>query len=605
MFKRNLFYIGVIILLTIFMVNCGEDDKSPITNNTIPYNPSVSGTGSISISIAWPSKSKELTTSVIHPDVTEIEIIITGIGLTEPRIEKILQGESIKTITGIPLGNKQVELKGKNAIGNVLSHRITNVTILLDTSVPINAYLGATIFNTGFYPSNIPISLGDTLYWINNDTVAHTVSADNTTFDSGNINPGEVWAYQFNSEGTFNYHCENTGIIGTIVVGPPLTNTPVPVATFTPLPTPTNQPSPNINSIINSFVREGDWITVSGYGFGDSQGIGTVKINNIDSNIVNWTNTAIGCIVPNGAFVGNGNPVSFEVYTSAGQLLTYDSFFVTKDVGFFLEFPAANPVAFFPVRVCFDDTKNNMYVLGSIPPQPPSVDRTEIRKYTYPGGSLGPSLIINRRFYDMTYCNSNNRVYILITDGEYNIYSYDSILSNSFSFPIITWQESNLKWNPVYNEITTVPYNQFYKYSTLGNFNGSFPLNISAYQPGGMDFDDDGNIYLSLWHSSTFKYYVSKYNYSGELVYTEEVLSEGDLVIDNQNDLLFITGGQPSYYTIDVYSLKSGKPVFIGFIIVTAYDSPTTGALTVIPGNIFYPIWVGNPVELGIRNYKY
>jgi len=47
--------------------------------------------------------------------------------------------------------------------------------------------------NISFSPRMITISPGTTVVWVNQDPVAHTVTADDGSFDSGLIQPGGMY----------------------------------------------------------------------------------------------------------------------------------------------------------------------------------------------------------------------------------------------------------------------------------------------------------------------------------------------------------------------------------------------------------------------------
>jgi plastocyanin len=78
--------------------------------------------------------------------------------------------------------------------------------------------------NTSFNPKQITVKAGTTVVWTNKDTMAHTVTADNNSFDSGNLNPGDTFKFTFTKAGTFPYHCKyhggpnGQGMSGTIIV---------------------------------------------------------------------------------------------------------------------------------------------------------------------------------------------------------------------------------------------------------------------------------------------------------------------------------------------------------------------------------------------------
>jgi plastocyanin len=64
-----------------------------------------------------------------------------------------------------------------------------------------------SVKNMAFSPASLSVAPGTTVTWVNNDGVAHTVTADDGTFDSGSIAPGNSFTHTFSSAGTVNYHC--------------------------------------------------------------------------------------------------------------------------------------------------------------------------------------------------------------------------------------------------------------------------------------------------------------------------------------------------------------------------------------------------------------
>jgi plastocyanin len=59
----------------------------------------------------------------------------------------------------------------------------------------------------GFRPPDLVIEVGTTVIWRNNGKNVHTVSADDKSFDSGDIAPGATWRRTFDAPGAFAYHC--------------------------------------------------------------------------------------------------------------------------------------------------------------------------------------------------------------------------------------------------------------------------------------------------------------------------------------------------------------------------------------------------------------
>jgi plastocyanin len=79
------------------------------------------------------------------------------------------------------------------------------------TLVPIAAF--------AFDPASVTVHVGTTVTWTNNDTVPHTVTATDGSFNSGNLNPGESFSFTFDGAGTFDYICNyHPNMTGTIVV---------------------------------------------------------------------------------------------------------------------------------------------------------------------------------------------------------------------------------------------------------------------------------------------------------------------------------------------------------------------------------------------------
>ena len=75
----------------------------------------------------------------------------------------------------------------------------------------------------GFGPTRVEIASGDSIRWINVDTVNHQVVSDNGLFASSILRPGQTYTRAFNQGGTFRYHDGlKPAERGTVVVkGPP------------------------------------------------------------------------------------------------------------------------------------------------------------------------------------------------------------------------------------------------------------------------------------------------------------------------------------------------------------------------------------------------
>lgn len=58
-----------------------------------------------------------------------------------------------------------------------------------------------------FQPAELAVQPGETVEFKNEDIVAHTVTADDGSFDSGLIQPGRSWKMTVQKAGTIAYHC--------------------------------------------------------------------------------------------------------------------------------------------------------------------------------------------------------------------------------------------------------------------------------------------------------------------------------------------------------------------------------------------------------------
>jgi plastocyanin len=58
-----------------------------------------------------------------------------------------------------------------------------------------------------FTPAHVEIAQGTTVEWTNRDQVAHTVTADDGSWDSGVLEPGATWRHTFDRAGAYPFHC--------------------------------------------------------------------------------------------------------------------------------------------------------------------------------------------------------------------------------------------------------------------------------------------------------------------------------------------------------------------------------------------------------------
>lgn len=86
-------------------------------------------------------------------------------------------------------------------------------------STPPPVSNSVSIANMAFSPATLTVTAGTTVTWTNSDGMAHTVTADNSSFDSGNMAMGAKYSKVFSTPGTYAYHCIiHPEMKGTVIV---------------------------------------------------------------------------------------------------------------------------------------------------------------------------------------------------------------------------------------------------------------------------------------------------------------------------------------------------------------------------------------------------
>jgi len=83
------------------------------------------------------------------------------------------------------------------------------------------ATTSVAIADMAYSPATITVKKGATVTWKNQDAVAHTVTADDSSLsmDSGSVAQGGTFKFTFSQAGTFKYHCTfHSNMHGTVIV---------------------------------------------------------------------------------------------------------------------------------------------------------------------------------------------------------------------------------------------------------------------------------------------------------------------------------------------------------------------------------------------------
>lgn len=110
----------------------------------------------------------------------------------------------VLTMSGI--GTKQVQQAADN-----VTEQVQDVQAQEEETVSIK--------NSTYSPETLTVKVGTTVTFTNNDSILHTATADDDSFDTGLLAKGESSSITFSKAGTVTYHCtQHPQMSGTIVV---------------------------------------------------------------------------------------------------------------------------------------------------------------------------------------------------------------------------------------------------------------------------------------------------------------------------------------------------------------------------------------------------
>ena len=81
-------------------------------------------------------------------------------------------------------------------------------------AVRAQATAAVAVVDSSFVPSEITIDEGGTVTWTNQGDLPHTVTADDNSFSSNTMQPGDEYSKTFTEAGTFPYYCSFHGSPG-------------------------------------------------------------------------------------------------------------------------------------------------------------------------------------------------------------------------------------------------------------------------------------------------------------------------------------------------------------------------------------------------------
>jgi len=95
-------------------------------------------------------------------------------------------------------------------------------TLAIGAQVAIAA--SVSMVDSAFRPANITVEVGETITWTNDGALLHTATADDGSFDTGILDPGQSDSVTIDDPGSYPYYCTlhgapgGVGMAGTITV---------------------------------------------------------------------------------------------------------------------------------------------------------------------------------------------------------------------------------------------------------------------------------------------------------------------------------------------------------------------------------------------------
>jgi manganese oxidase len=173
----------------------------PVPDAVIPLDPATAD--SVFVTLTQPGVFLFHCHVVEHADAGMIGVLVV-----------LPANGSVSRIPSTPLTTYSLPLTT-----NTSTVTITTLTVGAQVQILPNAAANQT--SLGFSPNIIHVVLGvnNTVTWTNNDIAAHTVTANDGSFDSGEISPGQTFSHTFTSVGTYAYHCSyHSWMSGTVIV---------------------------------------------------------------------------------------------------------------------------------------------------------------------------------------------------------------------------------------------------------------------------------------------------------------------------------------------------------------------------------------------------
>jgi len=135
-----------------------------------------------------------------------LSLILLSLALIFGSLPAMACGSSTKSATPTP-GMTMAPAATATKAPAATATKAPQATAAATSTPSTSEQTAVTIKDFEFTPSAITIKVGDTVTWTNNGPSIHTVTADDGSFDSGDLSGGKTFSHTFQTAGTFAYHC--------------------------------------------------------------------------------------------------------------------------------------------------------------------------------------------------------------------------------------------------------------------------------------------------------------------------------------------------------------------------------------------------------------
>ncbi|HSJ24916.1 MAG TPA: cupredoxin family copper-binding protein [Longimicrobiales bacterium] len=141
--------------------------------------------------------------------------VATGLPFSPYRISVFATNTASGTLQGTSRGSPRtrlgVSLVAPLEVGRaarlVASRQQARRAVVADVPAAATGMVSTTIEGFSYPQYRLEVLRGTTVEWTNRDAVMHTVSADDSSWDSGAIQPGASWRARFDEPGIYSFHC--------------------------------------------------------------------------------------------------------------------------------------------------------------------------------------------------------------------------------------------------------------------------------------------------------------------------------------------------------------------------------------------------------------